>query len=535
METIASPNVSPFEVGRLPDARSVSRCYLIRITLAACFGLIYLATPTADYFWDGITFALQIEKVANGAASNSLLFHQNHLLYNAIGYLIYCGSHSIGIHARALALLQVTNSLLGAAAIALFFQIAERTLRDRRIAAVASIMLAFSASWWKLATDANAYVPALVLMLLCMRNLVGPKPRWLVAGLMLAAAMLIHELASLFTLAAIVAAVSTGKIPRKTRFAVLMSGTAWSVTVAAYYACAAMFDGIVQPLAVVRWAVSNPSRFSLSLNPIPGILTTPAAIIESIVGHRFALFRSQAGFFEAGIALAAIACLVAAAATAARRVRFARLVEAIRKLNWPRLSDTPASRIAMAWLAPFLVFRCFFEPQDPYHRLFFLPAIALALGLFAARYGLIRSNRGPSRGIHPPSPVSLAVASLALFNMVFFILPNMKSSSNKLVESARLAPAVWNERTLIYFAGRNEADTTFEYFNDRTSWRRLSPTRLTTLNEDVASICGQGGAIWLNSGAASMVDPVWLNEHASGEEIRVEAAYAAARYVRLKP
>src|SRR5947199_1516405 len=81
-------------------ARPVARAIARPATVGAICALIYLATPTADYFWDGITFALQIEKVAAGERM-ALLFHQSHLFYNAAGYLLYCALNAVGLHARA--------------------------------------------------------------------------------------------------------------------------------------------------------------------------------------------------------------------------------------------------------------------------------------------------------------------------------------------------------------------------------------------------------------------------------------------------
>src|SRR5262245_5493659 len=81
-------------------ARSVAAYSAVTLT-----ALVYLLTPTVDYFWDGITFALQIERAAT-SARYELLFHQNHLLYNAFGYVLYASSHALGLKLRALPLLQ---------------------------------------------------------------------------------------------------------------------------------------------------------------------------------------------------------------------------------------------------------------------------------------------------------------------------------------------------------------------------------------------------------------------------------------------
>ena len=69
--------------------------------------LLYLATLTADYYWDGITFALQVEKVARMERGAYLLFHQNHLFYNALGYLVYALIRALSFPTRSLHVLQI--------------------------------------------------------------------------------------------------------------------------------------------------------------------------------------------------------------------------------------------------------------------------------------------------------------------------------------------------------------------------------------------------------------------------------------------
>ena len=98
--------------------------------------VVYLATLTADYYWDGITFALQIEKVAKGDRGAELLFHQNHLLYNAIGFVLYRAAQAAGLAVRAIQVLQITNAFVGGLAVAVFFRLAERATRSRYVAVV---------------------------------------------------------------------------------------------------------------------------------------------------------------------------------------------------------------------------------------------------------------------------------------------------------------------------------------------------------------------------------------------------------------
>src|ERR1700746_1376483 len=99
------------------------------LTTSALIGasvlVLNIATRTAVYYPDGITFALQIQKVAKGQRGLDILFHQNHLLYNVFAYFGYRALHAIGSQLRPLELLQISNAVIGALAITIFFIIAE--------------------------------------------------------------------------------------------------------------------------------------------------------------------------------------------------------------------------------------------------------------------------------------------------------------------------------------------------------------------------------------------------------------------------
>src|SRR6185503_3492208 len=115
------------------------------LAIVVTLTVIYLATLTADYYWDGITFALQIEIIAKDKRGPSLLFHQNHLLYNALGYLLYQSARALGSSARAINLLQIANAFAGALAVGVFYRMAERATRSRYAAVVCSVAIAVSA------------------------------------------------------------------------------------------------------------------------------------------------------------------------------------------------------------------------------------------------------------------------------------------------------------------------------------------------------------------------------------------------------
>lgn len=144
--------------------------------------VIYLATLTSDYYWDGITFALQIEKVAKGERGAALLFHQNHLIYNGFGYVLYRITQALGFSIRALQVLQIANAIAGAIAVGVFYRVAFNVTRSRVAAILSAAALAFSAVWWKLATDANAHIISILLILVCARALMAKTPSWILAA-----------------------------------------------------------------------------------------------------------------------------------------------------------------------------------------------------------------------------------------------------------------------------------------------------------------------------------------------------------------
>lgn len=516
----------------LASPPAVAQALFTPVSISAMFALIYLATLTSDYFWDGITFALQIEKVARGERGVALLFHQNHLLYNAFGYLLYVSARSLGFSLRALTILELTNAILGAIGVGVFFQIAERATRSRYRAAVCSTALAVSAVWWKLSTDADAYIPAVVLILLCLKHLTGKNPRWYVAALILAGAMLTHEIASLFSLAAIAIVFSSGH-SNKREFAAKMSLAAWLLVVSIYYICAYLLHGITQPLDLIRWATSNPSLISPSVNPIPGVMQTPRTNLDLIVGHSFHLFLRVGGVIEWLAALAAVAAGLTFIYKVTRN-KDALLLNTMLKIKGEARSRRSIYPALAIWVAPYLIFLCFFEPQDPYLRLFYAPALALALGLVLSGHsGVGRLTREISRYATTEAMV-YAVAALAFGNLAFFIAPHGHVQSNEIVAAAYEARKVWKAPTVIYYENHNEADTTFEYFNEHTLWQKAPRLPQDLLEREIESAYSRGESVWINKGLAASLDPEWLKWHTQGEQIRVDAANAPACYVHLE-
>lgn len=352
-----------------------------RWVLVAGFAALYMATLTSDYYWDGITFALQIEKVADDHRTASLLFHQNHLAYNALGYLLYQSAQALGQTWRAHHILQVANALIGALGVGVFFRIAQQATQNRYFAFVCPVGLAVSAAWWKISTDANAYILPIVLILVCFSHLLSAQPKWFIAGGALAGAMLVHQLAALFFPVALLTVRSSAAIKEKRKFAVAMSLLAWAAVLSAYYACAALLHGLYGPLAVIKWAISNPSQKEFAAHPLDGVMAFPRSTFDGLFGHNFALLGRLAGWMEVTAVVIALALGIVAVFKAAPHVSSWR-VAGLRQ--WRQEMRGGTAPILMSWILIYAIFLTFWGPLIYFHA-FYAPALILALGLVLNR------------------------------------------------------------------------------------------------------------------------------------------------------
>lgn len=152
-----------------------SRSHIAALILFIVTAAIYLLFPTRVYYWDGIVFAQTIEDAARLSPS---LVHPNHLIYNFAGYFFYKLLRALGADIRALTALQILNSLLSALCARVLFSILLTTLRSFYFSICLTAMFAFSATWWKFSTDADAYIPSVLFLLISFYLVLpGRKPR----------------------------------------------------------------------------------------------------------------------------------------------------------------------------------------------------------------------------------------------------------------------------------------------------------------------------------------------------------------------
>jgi hypothetical protein len=511
------------------------------IALGALAFLLYVATLTGTYYPDGITFSLQIERFSESGGRWAPLFHQNHLLYSAVGYLIYEVAHALGVGLRALYILQITNCAFGALSIALFYRIVLRQTASAKISTATSIGFAIAAGWWKMSTDADAYVISVFLILVCLNFLLAARSQELLAGLALSGAMLMHELAALFFLAALSLLLLQSSRKRKLVASTVFTLAAWMPTLAAYWVVSRA-TGIEGTKGAVEWALSTESGARLAFNPTRGFLLLPKANLDLIVGHSFALFWHQLRWVELLLAAVALVLLVAATVVAIRRFERTRAAKAFKsiRLGAGLVARAPGEhRVALmlfVWICVYLVFFLFWEPWQFYYRVFYLPALAMLAGLLLSNHPSRDARQPADTNLQPLTRTKVALMfllGLGAFNLAFYILPNTYSSSDRIVEAAKSASSLWDENTSIYFLRRNEADTAFEYFNPRARWQRLGLENRRVIEDRLLSSLERGERVWINRSVIDALDRGWIAAHASGRDIEANAPNEPAHYLEL--
>lgn len=470
------------------------------LLLFAAVSLLYLSFPTQNYYWDGIFFAQIIEEDPGGL----WYLHPNHLLYNPLGRMLWLGLNAVGMDLRALTVLQVLSSLTGAAAVAVLFCVLLDLETSPYTALCLSLALAFSATWWKFATDASSYVPATLLLVLCLRLLVKKdRPQFVLTGLIHSAAMLLHQLAILFYPAAVLAFWSrTAGQPRRER----LKG------IASYTLAAAIPTGVTYVLAFAfkndHWTVREFARWVASYSPDASFsFALGKNLATSVVGHvRLVLGGNMRLVMDQRSPVSAVAAVALVATLLILIRRFVQkppqslpLLENLRRL-------LPALAV---WWAVYVVFLLVWLPHNTFYRLFYLPALVLMAAGFV---------HGPKTKYNR---LALSVAALFLVNFGFYIYPQSRPGTNPSVVIADEMRGVWKPGDVVYWDVYAADNRTIRYFSPEVEWKELWGRAYINLLED--SFAHSTG-LWFDSVALEQFrrrDPefeAWLREKISIEE-----------------
>src|SRR5215213_683640 len=375
---------------------------------------IYLLFPTRVYYWDGIAFAQAIE---NASGLKPSLVHPNHLIYNFVGYVFYKLLHSLGAEVRALTALQILNCLLSAACARVFFSILFDTVRSLYLSICLTLLFAFSATWWKFSTDANAYIPS-VLFLLISFYLVLPnqKARPLLLAVTFFFSMAFHQLAVLmWPVFALGVYLQNGPLSIKRRAfnTAYFSAVAAVLIIASYAYLFYLASGSSDLLRLLRWTASYSPDADTGFNLWSNVRYSLRGHVRLFFGGRFNLLK--------GLVNPLIVVMIAALAGTVVLVLFnwlRSLGTAVSVGRFPKLRLETRQKtvllLSLLWTFVYVVFLFFWLPQNTFYRLFYLPALILLLGLL-----LVAAQ---SRAAKPRTLAAFVVA-VALANFVFMIYP----------------------------------------------------------------------------------------------------------------
>jgi hypothetical protein len=458
--------------------------------LAPSVFAIYAILPTHNYYWDGVFFAQSIEQAGRiGSPSFWLnLIHPNHLLYNTLGFFVWRGLAAIGLHVRAITVLQTINMILAAVCVG----IVQRTLLRLTNSAYLSVALAFlfalSAVFWRFATDADAYIPSVLLLVAAFHVLcTSSKPRPLVVGTLHAAAMLIHQLAIFFLPAAVLGIYLKGGRRSLVQYCAVAAG----ITLPAYYAGFWLQQGSSNPAAFLDWLTFHSADSAFTFNPFKNLVITLINYPRLFLGGTGHWLEYFGPFMLVTLIFLSIVLAVL-------------LIRTLNHFDELRLPGLDLDRnlpllVSMIWLATYVVFLFFWLPSNTFYKLFCLPAIVVIIAHILMRYTGRRRYR-----------LALLVATMALANLAFYIFPYSRPDYNQALRFAHRMARLWSDRTVVYYSDFIVDDWYIRYFNPQTTWKQINPADgVTSFAEHANRDLNSGHEVWLDSTAAQALIHSW--------------------------
>ena len=477
--------------------------------------IIYLAFPTRVYYWDGIVFAQSIEDAASLSPS---LVHPNHLIYNFAGYIFYKLLGSLGFDLRAVTALQILNSLLSAVCAAVLFGILFDTLRSVYLSVCLTLLFAFSATWWKFSTDANAYIPSLLFLLISFYLILPDrKPRPLLVGFTFFVSMAFHQLAVLmFPVFALGVYLQDGPLSVKRRVLNIVYFSAVSIVliVTAYGYLFYLASGTFDPARLIRWTASFSPDADTGFHWWSNLQYSLRGQVRLFFGGRFNLLKGITNPFVVVLMIALAAAVIFLIFQLFRNSGRVLGFRWLRGLHLPTQQKTVLV-LSLVWAVLYLVFLYFWLPQNTFYRVFYLPAFVLLFGLVISA---LRNER-------PRWITAAFIVAVAVANFLFLIYPFSHVEKYPPLAFALEMNREWPARTVIYYGAKNSDQALVRYFNPSTHWRPLGPTSLEVLNEEIKNVQSTGSTVWLETTAIDQLTSTyegteWLERHSEAESWR---------------
>jgi hypothetical protein len=407
--------------------------------------------------------------------------------------------------------LAFSNSILSALAAVVLFEILFSLSRSFYLSSVFSLLFAFSATWWKFSTDADAYVPSVLLLLVCFALILPSKrgrPKLL--GLAHAGAMLFHELALFFYPVAVAGILLQRGETRRQRLCRLAEYTSLTALVVgcAYWLAFRRVEPNGCFSAFGRWITYHDPSVGFAFNLGRDAIRSFRGNIHLLVATRFSAGAHHPAASVA-IALSGLLLLLLG-------YKVARYWQDLRELSRTTVAaDTRIILLALLWIVPYTAFLFFWLPQNTFYRLFYLPGVIILLCALAAPREDMTATPRRNRA-------ALLVAAVALTNFALEILPHAPASENPTLVFAAELQKRWPAGTVVYCRSfsTNITDWTIRYFNPQTEWRAVAAGSVPVSEPELLSIYEHGHTAWFEPTASQLAADCdasafhnWLEEH----------------------
>ena len=431
-------------------------------------------------------------------SGSQIYFIPNHLLHNLFGFLIYKPAHSVFLSIRTLEVLVAVNSLLSALTAALLFRTVFRRSHDLRTSTLLALLFAFSGTWWKFSTDANAYVPSVFFLVASASLLTDSerRPRLFAVALLHRTAILIHQFAVLFY-SALLVALWRHPFCRRNRMTLFTYTVAAATPVLAAY-LAVWFGVYAEDWSArefLSWITYNGGDLYSNRSTLANLLTSVASMVRVFFGGRISL-ASQ-------VVPAPVLFLLAVIMAGSSFRLFRKEGEPHGKS--PPLQQ-PIMRFTAAWVGVFQLFVFFWLTEYPYYRLFCLPALILCVAT-ALEFRPAWQRRLPA-----------LVLFVAAINFAFMIYPYSLPEATPPVRVASAARSTRREPALVLYREATCDNWFMRYFNPHTSWASIEGLNREQLSERIAEARNEGRTVWVDTTLLGHLDTnpelrEWLAEH----------------------
>ena len=501
----------------------------LRWFVFAAIAVIYISFPTRSYFFDGIAFAQIIEETPGLRPS---LLHPNHLIYNLIGAIFYRLILRLGFDIRAIAALQILNSLLSVVSAYVLFLILKSLLKSRYFCYALTLLFAFSSTWWKYSTDADAYIPSTLFLLISFSLILpGRKPVPLLVALTYSLALCFHQMAIVcFPVFVVGVFLQSRSHRRQQRIinALIFSVTAALITLAAYFQSFYLITGTFGLTNFARWTLSYAPDESFGFHAWNNLVFTLRGHARLFFGGRINALSGLVNPFVVMLLVLLIALTITLIFKVIRHFRKPKLQSV---LGWQEDSRLRTVGIlCVLWIGLYLIFLFLLLPHHTFYRLLYLPAIIILLGLSLDSYNTLARISRKYR-------LALFVAVVCLTNFLTLIYPYSHEEKYPPLVLALEMNQVWPRGTVIYYGQPNSDNSLVRYFNPGMSWELLDSKTPEMLVDEVGRIRSRGGAAWLetsaiNQLASSPEGTEWLKQHTGNARTLVTKAHDI-RFVQI--